>query len=364
MKIKFFLYPYATPENSHYQHNIIALSQGFKEIGIEHYANIDYWYDPIDKEYLILKAYKGYNADIHVYSTSYLRNTKNIFLDYSKTNIYIDSSDGLLTEVCNPNFYPFDIILKVHYNKSLPFPSHVKPWAFGLVHHMIDAVDKTLSNSNKYEILNNLRQGHSLRNFLMDELSNCKKYRIDPIHTFTLNKKENQKHHHYSYWSQTGRRFDLNYYQCLNESLFTYSFGGYIFPKIIEPHLNSRFFVKSFKARIKLNTFSKFRLFTPLFLGQFDNFRFWDSLYANTATIHIDLGRYGCKLPEMPINWKHYIGIENIHSISNFLDKLESLTDEEIASITLEGRKWVIDNYAPKAVAQRFVSLFQLVPQY
>jgi hypothetical protein len=87
---------------------------------------------------------------------------------------------------------------------------------------------------------------------------------------------------------------------------------------------------------------------------QWDSFRFWEALSAGCLSFNLDLDKYGVILPEMPVNWSHYIGID-LDRVEESMDRVEQIKGsfEEIAQC---GREWALAHYSPKAVARRFLS--------
>ena len=53
--IYFFLCENIKHNSANYEHQIISLAEGLKELGVRIGANIDYWYYPKSKEYLLEK---------------------------------------------------------------------------------------------------------------------------------------------------------------------------------------------------------------------------------------------------------------------------------------------------------------------
>jgi hypothetical protein len=77
--------------------------------------------------------------------------------------------------------------------------------------------------------------------------------------------------------------------------------------------------------------------------------------------MHIDLAKYGVELPVMPVNWKHYIGVD----LNNIRQTVERIIEEKdlIYKIAKEGNEWCMTNYAPQASAKRFLKTIGLSSQ-
>lgn len=88
-------------------------------------------------------------------------------------------------------------------------------------------------------------------------------------------------------------------------------------------------------------------------ITRWDSWRFWESLACGCVTIHLDFDRYGFKLPVMPENWKHYVGID----LANVKQDVERIMDEwdRMEEIAWNGRLWALEHYSPIAVARRFL---------
>ncbi|MEG4215413.1 hypothetical protein QUA27_04270 [Microcoleus sp. Pol14C6] len=134
--------------------------------------------------------------------------------------------------------------------------------------------------------------------------------------------------YHYLQWKQTGQRHNPSYYQRLKESAACASFGGSV---------TSSYFTGE-----------------PI-VEWWDSWRFWESLAAGCVTFHVDFDKYGVKLPVMPENWRHYIGID----LDNMQDTVDRIADDpgRLEKISIEGRHWAIDNYGPVPTALRFLEM-------
>lgn len=95
---------------------------------------------------------------------------------------------------------------------------------------------------------------------------------------------------------------------------------------------------------------------------RWDSWRFWESLAAGCATVHLDLNKYGCLLPEMPENGVHYIGID----LEDIPAAVAMLTGprERLEAIGEQGRLWALQHYSPIAVARRFIKCVSAPEQH
>lgn len=86
---------------------------------------------------------------------------------------------------------------------------------------------------------------------------------------------------------------------------------------------------------------------------QWDSWRLWESLAAGCVTFHVDFEQNNFLLPVMPINWKHYIGID----LKNVKETVQRLIEDAqiLAEISTNGRSWAIEHYSPVPTAIRFL---------
>ena len=345
-----------------YQHNIICLAEGFKEIGVEFFGNIDYWYNQEDKSYLIKSHHPDFKPDIVIYSSHYIRENLNNELELLPNfiSVLIDSEDGFYT-VSDLYANYFNFVLRSHYNANRKYASNVYPWAFGLSQRMINTIQETKNSKLQERVFINYRvfyNGRFLARKFLDpilkikfklfskvtdpyDLENIKKNKLDNIYN--------------SYWWQSGCRHDLKYYKLLNESRFTYSFGGPIILKL--PLSFSSPFILKLNRKITefILTYS---LFSHLsFINyQFDSWRFWESMISNSIPLHFDFESWNFVLPIMPINGAHYFGVKNI-DFKGCASKIISLNSSELNQVSINGSNWALDNYSPKAVSLRLLDI-------
>ena len=97
---------------------------------------------------------------------------------------------------------------------------------------------------------------------------------------------------------------------------------------------------------------------------QWDSWRLWEAWAAAACVIHVDLEKYGCVLPVMPENGKHYIGIDikNVDRLDKLLSQDAKSLDESsvLGEIATNGREFVLENYTPRKVAERLLAMINL----
>ena len=354
MDIKFFLSPYKKPAEANYQHLAVVLAEGFRERQITFYGNINYWFCLDQQEYLIKAEPNGFNADIHVYTTSYLAQVGQTNIQNNKVNVLLDASDGIFTEAQDSAYQEFDYILRTHYNQYFNYPDNVVPWAFGLTKRMIDSCGMYAQQPEKVGVLQNFRVDHSLRKHMIDHLNPLLNQFLEVQEIFTQVEGQSDKH---SFWAQTGRRHHEEFFKLINSSKYTYVFGGELLPRSVEPHYYSAAFRLIYRIRKALFNKLNIQNRNYVLLNQFDSWRLWEGLCSSTVPIHLDLEEYGCVLPVMPQNWTHYAGVSDVKHLNQFSAKIRALTDKDLTDIADNGKQWCIDNYSPKVTATRFLSI-------
>jgi hypothetical protein len=347
-----------------FSHLGVCLAEGFKELGIPFYSNINYWQIAPDEP----EKYLCYhNPDVGpedcavvivtqawlIYNISCLPDILHPNRQYIA--IYLDDMDG--PTIWNPEFNNFDLRLRTHYNGQFQYPANCRPWVFGLSNRIL----RSTSEIPKFEVRNkhisvNFRVSHKLLTY-----SNCflkvpqGLVKVDnalivvehPLRDIILERFlpliqeimllddrvdnfDNPPSDSYDYlqWSQTGQRHYPNYYKRLTESIACACFGGCITP--------------SYATGKSL-------------VEWWDSWRFWESLAAGCVTFHVDFDKYGIKLPAMPQNWEHYIGID----LENIQDTIVRIADDPgiLEKISQSGREWAIKNYTPVPTALRFLEI-------
>ncbi len=356
-KIFFYCYPQGPPQKAAYQHSIISIAEGLKELGIIFVADRNYWKLSPTKEIYLFR----YNSNIKpndcdvvvlndVWFSYGLGMPKDLFAPKRKyITVYVDSADSLYTQSLRNDFRKFDIILRTHMNKKLKYPSNFKPWAFGLTKRIIEYTkDNLIYEKRDKRILNNFRVPHQVR-----EIANKSFFpRISDLFTLDSTSDGFYNKHKNPYenmlWEQTGRRHYSTYYQKLTKTAFCSCFGGMFvvpFPKDISNNFSK---IANFWNQRTVKYGMKTNVIT-----QYDSWRFWEALASGCIAIHVDLKKYGAFLPIMPENFRHYIGVD-----FDDIDKTRNKIENNISLLPLvsdKGRKWALEEYSPKAVAQRFL---------
>src|SRR6185437_16319539 len=328
--VYFFCYPHGPPDRAGYEHQIVCLAEGLRELGIPFFGNVDYWQEGNAPEDFLIRQdpYVSFrDANIVVFSSVMYRYESYHLLPRDLFNskrsyrlIFIDWSDGVRTPGFRDEMRACDLVLKCHYNCKDVLPKNFRPWAFGLSIRILDHLSRKGQWRRDADILVNYRHNHSLRKRAVNEIiplfegilrENRTVESFDDVEGMTTKDR--------LFWLQTGRRHYPSYRRLLASTACS-CFGGLL---------------------------REDRVY------QFDSWRFWESLAAGACTFHIDLEKYGCVLPVMPINKVHYLGF-NLESPACTVDMVRK-NPALLRTIGEAGRAWALTNYSPRPVAERFL---------
>jgi hypothetical protein len=224
----------------------------------------------------------------------------------------------------------------------------VRPWAFGLSRRIIDAVaNGTAAGSRFMTIVSNFRVPHPVRKRANNRFLPL----LSPLFAVDANEDSTPPDSAYErlMWEQSGRRHNPLYYARLMGSAACSSFGGYFVPAFSRS-------LDSLPLRAAFKIINGFSIATHS-VAQFDSWRFWESLAAGCLTFHVDLARYGCALPVMPVNGTHYFGID----LARCRDEADRVLDSQarFSAIAASGQQWALEHYSPIATARRFLEYVQ-----
>lgn len=377
MTFKFFLVPADYPKGA-YHHEMVAICEGLRELGVQYYGTLNYWIEPERGNYLIQEAPSDFKADVHIYSGYYFDVYPNeiINVDLSKINIVIDREDGYYSLFCEEKYKTFDLILKTHYNKNINYKYYhhnIKPWAFGLSNRIMSSIDKTTSVPLENKVYINFRVEQDVRRRAYEEFTPIitRKYPVDDVISLQsiterpfagLAVKEDQivSELDLLYRKQTGNRHDQTYFNKLNSSLLTFAFGGFIAEK---PFMTTRLlfpFKYMYRAGKLVAKVLKIDTSHLVFIYQYDSWRWWEALYSNTCPIHMDFKDWDWVLPEMPEAGVHYWGVRNFN-FKMSAEKLLATEREAIIKIGQRGREWAAEHYSSLATSRRFLKLIDAI---
>jgi hypothetical protein len=371
-----FFFCCAEPGNL--QEDVIALAEGLEELGVEYFSNCEYWLQsPDPRDYLFKHCPDVTPQDCDVVVVSYtwpqwvrmgtfeMRRQplpQGLFRkDRNYVTVYMDNNDGYRTISWEPEYRHFDLILRSKFNSRIWHPENIRPWAYGLTKRIIEATDGALPfRSRRRAVLVNFGASHPFpygaRTLWRTRLER-KISRILPLDRTTDNLSiEPVDCYEALMWRQTGGRFNRNYYKRIKETQAVACFCGDIIPCL--PFRGAdRYLVGGNRAKLRRAlywTLNRFAGCAPRAIGC-DSFRFWETLAAGSAAINVDLGLYGVKLPVMPENGTHYLGVDFDH-VDAFVGQLRD-DPTLLGRVAKAGKSWAQVHYSPRAVAQRFLSL-------
>ena len=346
-----------------FSHLSICLAEGFKELGIPFYSNINYWKLSEHPDKYLFEHNPDITPDdcsIVVLDTKWLHSKgdfpENFFHPGRQyITVYLDEMDGLT--IWNPPLEQFDLRLRTHYNQRSKHPENCVSWVFGLSNRIIEQTqDYPQFQERQSSIIFNFRveqdqiittrswfkfeAGFSFLNsgllVFENPVRRISKQQILPLFQgiFNIDDRIDQfdqppsDSYHALQWEQTGKRHHPQYYKRLKESVACAGFAGCVIP-----------WSNSGESLVEW----------------WDSWRFWESLAAGCVTFHVDFDKYAIDLPVMPENWRHYIGID----LDNPQATVDRIINEPqiLEKISTEGRQWAIEHYSPVPTALRFLEI-------
>lgn len=353
--VYFFCCPPGPPERSPYHHSLVAIAEGLRELGVPLFANRDYW--PVAGGFLLRESDVDFrdcdvvvfDSDFYLLSLEHLLPPDLFDPGARYTLVFVDHGDGQHTDGMRPELRQAQVVLKSHYNRKFRNPSNYVPWQFGLTRRIMDAVAPRAAADRRPAFLHSARVSHSLRHLAAQ--------RIAPIFRALLEEDATvddfadvsaMSPADRELWAQTGRRHYPAFYRRLSEVVACFAFGGHLLKffsdrdSVLEDVL--------YRINWRVPIFAHDRIF------QFDSWRFWESMAAGCATVHVDLSHYGAVLPVMPTNGLHYVGVD-FNDLDGLQRTLRSQGRRWLDDTGAAGREWVLANYAPSSVAERFLDV-------
>lgn len=226
--------------------------------------------------------------------------------------------------------------LTAHGNRYWRLPGNRVPIGFGLSSAMIEKTADITGDTGRQETIL-----HSFRPSLNQSVRACLDLALVPrLSQFIPVRKV---------ITQAAGRWNDEYYRLLRKSFACLAYGGTFVQDLSE----NSFFMQDDQIRRFLGCIVKFK---DTVILRWDSWRFWESLVSACLTIHLDFDEYGFELPQMPENWRHYVGLR----LSDIPSGIERMMDERsrLGEIAWNGRQWAIEYYSPVAVGRRFIELF------
>ena len=346
----FYCYPQGPAEKAGYQHALVVLAEGLRELGLTFYSNIDYWpLKNVPGAFLFNQSPDVTPNDCDVVVLN------NVWFDYGHAMpeslfrrkrpyriVYFDHSDGVYTRSLTAEFKNVDVIFKAHFNKKvIGYGANIQPWSFGLSSRIIEATKEGGEWSNRRPVLlSNFRVGQQVRLKAVRDLYPLLAgvFEIDDSHDNFARPTDTREDLE---WKITGRRHNPAYYAKLKCSQAVACFGGRYHSRILKPKRLSAALTRAFP-----------KFFTTIY--QWDSFRLWEAFSSGCLVFHIDLDKYGLRLPVMPKNREDYIGVDldDIDSTVVFLKDQHAV----LGAIAENGRSWATKHYSPLKTAERFLS--------
>jgi hypothetical protein len=344
----FFLRPQGVPTDSGYQHCLVAIAEGLRQLDVPYSSNICYWRE--GASYLLNADSRVLPEDCEVVITSeeYERFgtlPKSLFSGGRKT-VFVDAADGWRTRTERKNYRQFNLVLRTHFNRCYRYPENVHPWAFGLTSRILAAcADPKPFEQREKRMLVNFRVGQPVRKEAAEKVLTklAARFALDS----SFDQPPEGKGLDTVYWEATGRRHYPTFFERLQTTMGCAALSGYFAPGVFGS-------TESIAERALYKLVSRLGKRTHTIM-QFDSWRFWESMAAGCLTLQVDYGRYGCCLPAEPYSGVHYAGIdfESPKSVQFLLDSdLKTL-----AAVACAGRQWALENYSPVVTARRLLGL-------
>lgn len=347
-------------------HSCVCLAEGFTEMGIACYSDFSNCLTGIGKDFLIKYDDKHSLSDadiVIIHYTIYERDPQadEMLVRLNKKprkyiTVFLDDSDGLRTPGFRKGGRSCDIVLKSHYNKLYKYPQNFHPWQFGLCNRILKAVSPLPYKERVPQVLVNFRAKHQLRDFVGNLVAPVfSKYLIWNTSSDTFSN-EGLEGDDLLYWKQTGARHYPEYYKKLSSSMVCACYGGVFAIPVGNYNKYTAKIAREMNDILPIYEWDRVR--------QWDSWRLWEAWAAACCVVHVDLEKYGCVLPVMPENGKHYIGIDikNVDRLDKLLSQGAKSPDESsvLGEIAANGREFVLENYTPWKVAERLLAMINL----
>lgn len=368
------VYFYCRDEEGNLQEDVIALAEGLDELGIKHYANVNYWRPTPDGDYLLRHdpAVRPDDCDVVVVSytwptwihyDTYRADRRPLPTDLFKPGrryrtVYMDSHDGHRTISWEPEFRQFDVILRSKLNRRAAHPANMHPWVLGLNQRILGATQGAPEFAKRARrLLVNFGASHGYPHGTREMAARRFEPRIARLLEIDRTKDDLSVSPADPYdalmWRQTGRRFSRSYYERLKHSQAVSCFCGDLIPAA--PFAAEDITVGGNRARIRRWVHELLDRFDsrPRRSVQWDSFRWWEALAAGCTAINLDLDYYGVELPAMPTNFEHYIGIR-FDAVDAVVDRLAA-DPQVLERVARQGRDWALQHYSPQRLAERLL---------
>lgn len=364
--------------DTYYQHDLIVLAEGFRELGVPFYGSLPYWRESPDSQATLIPHHPGVRPeDCAVvvvpswwfYGFNFLEVGSKLPIPpevlvpkarRGYRTVYLDHNDGCVTVSSHPDMCAFDWIFRNKINRRARLPCPMAPTADALQQRVIEYTAGAESYEDRSPVIY-VNYGashpypHSSRRAAVERLHPL----LDGVFATyqppfaDVGEKGPEDPVENLLWSQTYGRHSKTYYERLKQSQASSAFCGELVPGM--PFDASVYGTGGNKARLKewLWRAADAAVRSDPRMISFDSFRFWESLAAGCLTFQCDLAYYGCVYPVMPENRRHYIGVR-FDEIGKTVDFLHA-NRNNLGEIADEGRRWALEHYSPRAMATRFL---------
>ncbi|MBE9235971.1 hypothetical protein IQ227_07985 [Anabaena aphanizomenioides LEGE 00250] len=250
---------------------------------------------------------------------------------FKNKSLFINMSDCASSHFIGDNDY---WLLSTQTTELINFANGNKiPWAFGFQQKLIDFTDNfDFSQPRKREILRNFKP--SLQQSVRESLDLILVPKLE--RNITIDRTVD----YYSSYANND-----NFLKKLLTSRFCLAYGGFYTSNVL---LNPYFH--------QFPEYSKITYLQDVVIGRWDSWRLWESWVMGCIPITLDFDKYGFLLPVMPENWQHYIGLD-LSKLDEDVERLLSLSEQELDEISYNGREWALQYYSPQAVAERALTI-------
>jgi hypothetical protein len=273
----------------------------------------------------------------------------------------MDSHDGHRTVSWEPQFRQFDLILRSKLNRRAWHPENMRPWVLGFTNRILKEVSGAPPYAGRrHSLLWNFGASHPYPHGAREQAG--ARFLPAAARLFDIDTAKDDLSvepadpYEALMWRQTAHRFSRKYYVRLMQAQAGACFCGELIPPM--PYRRpDNYLVGGYRAKIRRAVYEFLGRFDPRPFRsvQWDSFRFWETLCAGTVAFNIDLEHYGAELPEMPQNWKHYVGVD-FDRVDEAIDRLRS-NATLLESIGREGQAWALTRYSPLRLAERLLAL-------
>ena len=332
MRIYFWLSP-PTDREARYKPNIIAVAEGLKQLGHEVVANINYWKETVDGDWLFKRARPTYKESLFVTGLDAWifngRNVMPVLMEFKRHHIPVILFDWIASRfysVPNDRIRLVDRYYFYSWNTRQAKCMLAQSWPIGLTQKVLDSQHSETKRLRK--VLWTHRVGHSLRALVKRTFYDH--YLPDLLVEWNdgFEMKEGNAYDRLMA-RQTGKRHNPMFYAKLAQHHFVDCCGG--------------------------------KLVSPSVVQQHDSYKLWEAFVAGAVVICIDFDHYGIHFGDrstpQPKPFIHYVGLRlgNEESFESAANWIRNASEEELSRVAAAGREWAIEWFSPLPMATRLL---------